>query len=54
MIFEYSVVLYSDFDFEVCMLITMFTYAHHFSVHSAYIYIQKGTEADIELRSKWW
>jgi accessory gene regulator protein AgrB len=34
MIFEYSVILYSDFDFEVRMLITMFTYAHHFSVHT--------------------
>jgi hypothetical protein len=34
MIFEYSVVLYLDFDFEVRILITMFTYAHHFFVHS--------------------
>jgi len=37
MIFEYSVILYSDFEFEVRMLITMFTYAHHFSVHSTII-----------------
>jgi hypothetical protein len=36
MIFEYSVILYSDFEFEfeVRMLITMFLYAHHFSIHS--------------------
>jgi hypothetical protein len=34
MIFEYSVILYSDFDLEVRMLITMFLYADHFSVHS--------------------
>jgi hypothetical protein len=34
MIFEYSVILYSNFEFEVRMLITMFLYAHHFSIHS--------------------
>jgi hypothetical protein len=34
MIFEYSVILYSDFELEVRMLITMFLYSHHFFVHS--------------------
>jgi hypothetical protein len=36
MIFEYSVILYSDFEFELRVHITMFIYAHHFSVHSTY------------------
>jgi hypothetical protein len=34
MIFEYSVILYSDYDVEICMLITLFTYSTHFSIYS--------------------
>jgi hypothetical protein len=34
MIFEYSLILYSDFDMQVIMHITMFIYASHHSVHT--------------------
>jgi hypothetical protein len=33
-IFEYSFILYSDYDVEICMLITLFTYSTHFSIYS--------------------
>jgi hypothetical protein len=32
MILEYSIVLYSDFDMQIIMHITIFFYAHHHSV----------------------
>jgi hypothetical protein len=34
MIFEYSIILYSDFDMQVIMHITLFIYDHHHSVHT--------------------
>jgi hypothetical protein len=33
-IVEYSLILYSDFDIEIIMHITMFSYALHHSIHT--------------------
>jgi hypothetical protein len=33
-IVEYSLILYSDFDIEILMHITLFSYANHHSVHT--------------------
>jgi len=42
---EYSLILYSDFDIEITIHITMFSYPHHHSIHTtvttSYVFLNK-------------